>query len=80
MPDTAAWTQDPELVESLKLLAMERVKTIPDDTELSVGAGVYSKDQLLTHIRKGDGIGNQIIEVQLRFLRDMASGAIFKDE
>ena len=71
---------DPELKESLKKLVLERMKTMPNSTGLSIGAEHFSKDDLLTHVENEDEVGQQLMAMELEFLQDMASGAIYNNE
>jgi hypothetical protein len=70
-------SQDAELREQLKKLVLERVGAMPDSMNLAVGAAELTKDTLLEHIRQEDEIGKQFMEMDLEFLRDLASGAIY---
>jgi len=71
---------DVDLKESLKKLVLERMKIMPDSTSLSVGSESFTKAALLSHVREGDELGEQIMAMELEFLQDMASGAIYKNE
>ena len=71
---------DPELNEQLKQLVIERFGTIPDNLKISMGSNELTKNDVLKHVEKGDDVGNQIMEMELGFLRDLASGAIYTYE
>lgn len=70
-------SQDADLKEQLKKLVLERVGAMPDSMNLAVGAAELSKSDLLEHIRQEDEIGRQFMEMDLEFLRDLASGAVY---
>lgn len=71
---------DPELKEELKKLVLERVKVMPDTLNMAVGSAQLTKEELEQHIKRGDEIGNQVMEIELEYLRDLASGAIYGKE
>lgn len=72
--------QDKELLEQLKKLTVERLRVMPDTTEVAVGSDRYSKTDLMDHVSEGDDLGKQIMVMQLEFLQDLASGAIYNDD
>ena len=71
---------DPELNEQLKKLVLERVGSMPDTLRMSVGSEELTKSDLLKHVKKGDDIGNQVMEMELEFLQSLASGAVYTYE
>ena len=71
---------DPELKEQLKTLVLERVNVMPDTLRIAVGSEEFSKTVLIKHIQQEDDIGRQMMEVELEFLRDLASGAVYGNE
>ncbi len=72
--------QDKNLLEQLKRLTLERLKAMPENTELAIGSDSYSKSDLITHVTATDELGKEIMSIQLEFLQDLASGEIYKDE
>ncbi len=68
------------LTDQVRDLVVERLKRLPEDMEMSIGDMDYSKADLLGHVKGGDEIGKEIINMQLEFLQDLASGAIYQDE
>ena len=71
---------EPELLEEMKKIAYERVKASSDDLVISVGSKEYSKKELLQSISEGNEVGLEIIDMQIEFLRDMASGEFYAQE
>lgn len=67
----------PELKEYLKKLVLERVSVMPSTLRMAVGSLELTREDLTRHVEEGDEIGQQIIEMNLDFLRDIASGAIY---
>lgn len=70
-------SQDEELMEQLKKLVLERVGVMPDSLNLAIGGTELTKGDILEHVRQEDEIGRQFMEMELEFLRDSASGAIY---
>lgn len=71
---------DPELSEQLKKLVLERVGVMPDSLGISIGSNDFTKSDALKHVEQGDDIGKQIMEMELDFIRDLASGAVYSYE
>ena len=68
------------ITEAMKKLAIARIEAqVPSNLRLSIGSyGSMSKEEMIEHIKKGDEIGKQMVESQLRFLRAQASGELTK--
>lgn len=63
--------------EKVKELVLARIKTMPSNMELSIGENYFSKDELIFHVKNEDNIGEQIMEIQLEFLQDLATGNVY---
>jgi hypothetical protein len=69
-----------ELENDLKELVVERLKTLPKGTRISIGSdGSFSTQDLIDHISKGDSIGNKIVEIQLNYLRLLKTGTLLDE-
>lgn len=66
--------------EQIKELVIARIRTLPDDVALSVGGEELKRDQLIEHVQEDDAVGKELIEMQLEFLQDMASGALYENQ
>lgn len=73
-------TEDAVLADQLRELVLERLKRLPEDMEMSIGDMDYSKKDLLSHVTDGDTVGKEVVEMQIEFLQDLASGHIYADE
>jgi len=63
----------------MKELVLARLEIASPKFILSVGnQGTFSKEQLIEHVRKGDNIGIQIIEMQLKFIKALTSGRLIE--
>lgn len=71
---------DPSLKEQLKKIVLERVGAMPDTLGITVGGENLTKDDMVRHVEDEDEVGKQIMEMELGFLRDLASGAIYSHE
>lgn len=72
--------ENPQIFEQLQQVVVERLKALPSDAELSVGDISYPKDDLMSHVKQNDDLGKEIMEMQLEFLQDLASGSIYDNE
>jgi len=66
--------------EEIQQLVIERLNIFPPGMKISIGSsGVFSKDELIEHVKKNDQIGKKIIEVQLSYLRSLKTGILFDE-
>lgn len=69
-----------KISEDLKELVIYRLDTFPEDKMISIGAdGEFSKSQLIDHVKKGDEIGQKIVELELTFLRALKEGVLLSE-
>lgn len=69
---------DKETKEDMRKLVIERIKATSDELEISIGSKTYSKSDILRSLEKKDELGQEIIEIQMEYLKDMAQGAIYQ--
>ena len=69
---------DKELREDIKKLVIERIKASSNDLGVVIGSIEYSKEEMLKSVEEENEIGKEIIAIQMEYLRDMASGAIYQ--
>ncbi|MBI3955803.1 hypothetical protein HY339_00950 [Candidatus Gottesmanbacteria bacterium] len=69
-----------ELQQQIKDLVIARILTLPEDVSLSVGDEDLKREQLIEHVQKEDKIGKDIVDMQMEFIRDMASGALYENQ
>ncbi|OGY96691.1 MAG: hypothetical protein A2122_00930 [Candidatus Liptonbacteria bacterium GWB1_49_6] len=68
-----------EIDKEIKELVIARLKTLPDDKEVSIGSdGEFTKEQLIDHVKKNDSIGQKMVDVEMNFLRALKEGALFE--
>lgn len=68
----------PELLEEMKKIVVARIRTSSDDLIITIGDKDLNKQQILASVEKGDELGLEIIDTQIEFLRDMASGQFYE--
>lgn len=61
-------------------LVVERIKTLSAGRKISIGSeGMFTKEELIEHVQKGDKIGDKIIKVQMEYLRSLKKGVLFDE-
>lgn len=65
--------------EDMKKIAIARINTFSDDLGIIIGNKKYTKKEILESIENGDDTGQEVIDAQIEYLRDMASGAIYEN-
>ena len=73
-------TLDVSLKEQLKQITIARIRTISSDTKISLGSEDYTVDELVTHVEKDDQVGEEMIQMNWQYLKDLASGALYDNE
>jgi len=68
---------DKETQEDIRKLVMARIKAASDDLAISIGSKEYTKEEMLKSIETGSELGQEIIEIQMEYLKDIAQGAIY---
>lgn len=63
--------------DAIRKLVLARIKATPRAVRISVGANEYTRDELIENIEQGSKIGHEIEEIQIEYLRDLASGKIY---
>lgn len=64
---------DPEVLELIKA----RLRTIPKSIRISIGNSEFSKEDILKSIDEQSDIGIEFIEMQMDYLKDLTSGALY---
>lgn len=70
---------DKETKEDIKKLVIERIKAASDELEISIGSNTYSKEEILESVEKENQLGEEVIEIQMEYLKDIAQGAIYQN-
>lgn len=71
---------DPDIGEQFKKLVLERINVMPDTIQIAIGSDQLTKESVMEHVREEDEIGRQVMEIELGFLRDLASGAVYANQ
>ncbi|MBU1129570.1 MAG: hypothetical protein KJ949_03000 [Nanoarchaeota archaeon] len=65
--------------EGIKELVLARINFMPSNYKLSIGSeGTFTKDELIQQVSAGSEIGNQVITMQMNFIRALTSGKLLK--
>lgn len=63
--------------EEIRKLVLARMQTWSPVTMKSIGGkGVFSRDELIVHVKRGDDIGKTLEAVEMEWLRGLKSGFI----
>ena len=61
-------------------LVIARLQALSEDVEISIGSdGEFTRDELITHVRQGDEVGQKIIDLEMSFLRSLKRGSFYDD-
>lgn len=67
-----------EIQEDIRNLVLARIMAASDDLRIAIGSTEYTKTEMIENVKAGNEVGKEIMEIQMEYLRDMASGAIYK--
>jgi len=70
-------TDKKNIETDIKELVIARIMALSDELGIVIGDKKYNKKDILESIKKNDEVGKEIIDIQMEYLRDMASGAIY---
>lgn len=72
--------QNQEISNDVKELVIARLDVLPPNTKVSIGSdGEFSKSELIERVKKGDSVGQQIIQIELSFLRALKDGVLLDE-
>ena len=67
--------------EDIRQLVIARLKAASSDFKVSIGGeGEFSQEDLIKNVEDGTDVGQKIVDIQMEYLRDLASGKIYQDE
>lgn len=72
-------SEDKKVKEQVQKLVKARLMVIPNHLQIAVGSKKYTVKELIKSVEQGNEIGNQLMEMQLQYLRDLASGKIYEE-
>lgn len=67
-----------EIDEDIKNLVLARIMASSDDLRIAIGSVEYTKNEIISNIKSQNKIGKEIMDIQMEYLRDLASGAIYQ--
>lgn len=66
--------------EEIRSLVVERLKSISDESSLMIGGNtILSKSEMINSVKRGDDTGKEIVDMQMTYLRDLASGKLMEN-
>lgn len=66
--------------EEIRSLVVERLKSISDESSLMIGGNtILSKSEMINSVKRGDDTGKKIVDMQMTYLRDLASGKLMEN-
>jgi hypothetical protein len=69
---------DKKIRAQVQKLVIARLSAIPRDLEIAVGDKQYSIEDLQKFVEENNKVGIQLMEDQLKYLRNISSGEIYK--
>jgi len=65
--------------EDVKELVIQRLGVMPSNYKLSIGSkGTFTKNQLINHVIADDKIGNQVVKMQMNFIKALTTGKLIE--
>ena len=65
------------LSEEIKELVIARLDTLSPNKKISIGNyGEFTKEEIIQHVKKGDPVGNKMMEIEMEFLRAIKEGLV----
>ena len=71
---------DSDLKEQLKQITIARIRTISSDKRISLGSEDYTAEELVNHVEENDQIGEEMMQINWQYLKDLAAGALYDNE
>lgn len=63
--------------EDIKELVIARLDILSPNRKISIGNyGEFTKEEIIQHVKKGDAVGNKMIEIEMEFLCAIKEGLI----
>lgn len=80
MTQEASGQIEQQIPEALKQIVVARLKLIPNDVKISVGAeGEFTRDELIEKVEQDDRVGRQVAQSQLEFLQALGRGQLLDE-
>lgn len=74
-------TSEQEISEDIKELVIARLEVLSPDKKFSIGSNEkeFTKEELIECVKKGDEIGQKVIDLELTFLRALKDGTLLEE-
>jgi predicted secreted protein len=70
--------RDKNYEKQIRELVVARLSAIPRNLQMAVGAKQYTIEELMENVESQSSVGKQIIAMQMQYLKDLASGEIYR--
>ena len=72
--------QNQEINNDIKELVIARIDLLPSNVKVSIGSeGEFNKSELIESVKRGDAVGQQIVKMELSFLRALKDGVLLDE-
>jgi hypothetical protein len=68
-----------EYSEDIKQLVIARLDVMSSKYGFAIGGGMFSKAELIEHVRAGDEIGKTMVRIHLEYIRALVDGSLLKE-
>ncbi|MCK4859583.1 MAG: hypothetical protein KAS87_03375, partial [Candidatus Omnitrophica bacterium] len=69
-----------KISDDLKDLVVARLDVLPSDKKISIGSnGEFTKEELIERVKKGDEIGQKVVELEITFLKALKEGILLEE-
>lgn len=72
-------TKKTRLKKQLRELVVARLSAIPQNLRMAIGSNQYTIEDLIENVQKGNRVGNQLVSMQVQYLKDLASGEMYTE-
>lgn len=70
-----------KIKKEIKDLVIYRLGLLSPDKKIFIGSsGGFTKDELIKHVEKEDGIGEKITEIELAYLQAIKDGIFYEQD
>jgi hypothetical protein len=65
--------------QDIKNLVIARLNVMPKEVKISIGGnGEHTVSDLISHVEKGDEIGEKLARIQMDYLRFLTEGKVYE--
>lgn len=72
-------TKEGDFEKQLRDLVVARLSVIPKNLQIAVGSNSYTVEELVNSVKENNKTGKQMVAIQIKYLKDLASGEMYKE-